>query len=267
MESILGHADTAPYIDTAPTPWRLLRRALLWMLFAIVTVLVVALSPTVIDGSLRVIAVLRHHKPNPPADFSAFMPYSAIALQVVLLWGAIRGARVSRPGNLAAGLANRPVSRRGLVAVFAVLMVAWDAAAIGILGWIVTHGGHAPTLPSQIATMPSDVAVAVIHIVFLAVLAPVAEELFFRGWLWTALRTTWSPARTMAWTTGLWLAMHFMDGAGRALFLLPTGILLGLARHHGDSVRASLILHLINNGLVVLVQLAALLLAGHSAPA
>jgi hypothetical protein len=66
----------------------------------------------------------------------------------------------------------------------------------------------------------------------------------------------------MTWTTGLWLAMHFMDGTWRPFLLLPTGILLGLARHYGDSVRASLTLHLINNGMVVLIQLAALLLAG-----
>jgi hypothetical protein len=95
--------------DLSQHPRRLLRRALKWMLFATVMVFVVALSPIVIDGSLRVIAALRHLKPNPPADFSAFLPYSAIALQVVLLWGAIRGARAASPEKLGAGLANRPL--------------------------------------------------------------------------------------------------------------------------------------------------------------
>jgi membrane protease YdiL (CAAX protease family) len=146
--------------------------------------------------------------------------------------------------------------------MLAFLTLVWDAAAIGALGWIVAHGGQAPVLPSQISHMPPGAALAAIHIAFLGLIAPVTEELFFRGWLWSALRKTWSPARTMTWTTGLWLAMHFMDGTWRPFLLLPTGILLGLARHYGDSVRASLTLHLINNGMVVLIHLAALLLAG-----
>jgi hypothetical protein len=120
MESIIECRDMASSAnndlagdDLSQHPWRLLRRllrrALKWMLFATVMVFVVALSPIVIDGSLRVIAALRHLKPNPPADFSAFLPYSAIALQVVLLWGAIRGARAASPEKLGAGLANRPL--------------------------------------------------------------------------------------------------------------------------------------------------------------
>ncbi|HEX4368337.1 MAG TPA: type II CAAX endopeptidase family protein [Rhodopila sp.] len=265
MESIID--GTAPYTGGMPTPWRLLRRALAWMLLALAAVFVVALFPIIIDGLWRVIKALRHQNPGPPADFSTFLPYTAIALQLVLLWGAIRGADAVSPQNRAAGLADRPVSRRGLVGLFAVLLLIWEATAIGTLAWIVMHGGHIPKLPQQLAIMPRGLALALLHIVFLAVLAPVCEELFFRGWLWTALRTTWSPTRTATWTTGMWLAMHLMDGTGRALLLLPTGILLALARHYGKSVRASLALHLMNNGLVVVIQLAVVLLAGHSAPA
>jgi membrane protease YdiL (CAAX protease family) len=232
------------------------------MVFATLMVLVVAITPIVVDGSWRVIAAWRGLKPGPPADFSAFTPYSAIVLQAVLLWGAVRGARVAANGDLARGLAYRPVRRRGLIALFAVLVLTWDAAAVSALGWFVSRGGQAPKLPSAISTMPPGFALAAIHIVFLAVLAPVVEELFFRGWLWSALRKTWSPGLTMTWTTGLWLGMHFMDGSLRPLILLPTGILLALARQYGDSVRASMVLHLMNNGMVVAVQLAALLLAG-----
>lgn len=263
MESIID--GSAWSSDKAPTPWRLLRRAFAWMLLATASVFVVALTPIIIDGLWRVTEALRHQKPGPPTDFATFLPYTGIVLQLVLLWGAIRGADAAAPKNRAAGLADRPVSRRGLVALFAVLLLLWEATAIGTLAWIVTHGGHIPNLPPQLAIMPRNVALALLNITFLAVLAPVSEELFFRGWLWTALRTTWSPATTMTWTTGLWLAMHLADGTGRALFLIPTGILLALARQYGDSVRASLILHLMNNGMVVAIQLAALLLAGHSA--
>src|ERR1700742_644043 len=105
MESIIG--GTAPYSDKTPAPWRLLRRAFAWMLLAIASVFVVALTPIVIDGLWRVIKALRHQNPGPPTDFSALLPYAAIALQLVLLWGAIRGADTASPKNRAAGLANR----------------------------------------------------------------------------------------------------------------------------------------------------------------
>jgi len=232
------------------------------MLFSIAMVFVVALTPVAVDGVLRIIAAARHLPPRPSTDFSAFFPYSAIALQAVLLWGAFRGARVAAAGNLRAGLADRPVKRRGLVLLLALLILVWDLGAVGALGWMVEHGGQAPVLPTEIAKMPTGIGWAALHIAFLGLIAPIAEELFFRGWLWTALRKSWSPAKTMVWTTGPWLALHFMDGTWRAFLLLPIGILLALARHYGDSIRASLILHLMNNGMVVMVQLAALMLAG-----
>jgi membrane protease YdiL (CAAX protease family) len=150
-------------------------------------------------------------------------------------------------------------SRRELMTLLAALILVWDTAATSALAWIVAHGGHAPALPLQITQMPSNIGLAAIHIAFLALAAPLAEELFFRGWLWSALGKSWSPARTLTWTSGLWLAMHALDGTWRSVILLPTGIILGLARHYGDSVRASLLLHVMNNSIVVLVQPAVLL--------
>ena len=48
-----------------------------------------------------------------------------------------------------------------------------------------------------------------------------------------------------------------------ALVLVPMAILLSLARHHGGSVRASLVLHVANNTVVAAIQLAGLLIAAH----
>jgi hypothetical protein len=46
------------------------------------------------------------------------------------------------------------------------------------------------------------------------------------------------------------------------LILLPTAVLLCLARHYGGSVRASLLVHVVNNATAVAIQIAARLLAG-----
>jgi membrane protease YdiL (CAAX protease family) len=264
MEAIVGRtaiSGSNERTGSAPSqrPWRLLLRALSWMVIATAVGFAILLIPAVVDGISSGIAARRGLKPDPPTDMSAFILCSVLALQVTLLWGSLRGARATAAGNLSVGLANRPVSRRELVTLLAALILVWDTAATSALAWIVAHGGRAPALPSQITQMPSNISLAAIHIAFLALAAPLAEELFFRGWLWSALRKSWSPAWTLTWTTGLWLAMHALDGTWRSVILLPTGIILGLARHYGDSVRASLLLHVMNNSIIVLVQLAVLL--------
>ena len=229
------------------------------MAFAAATAFLFTLVPAAIEGIRHGYESAKGLTPPPPLDLAAFAPYGTIGLQAILLWGALRGAAAAAGGNISAGLANRPVKRRGLVTVFAMLILVWDVTAIAALVWMVQHGGHAPTLSDQLAKMPRAAGAGAIHIALLSLLAPVAEELFFRGWLWGALRKTWSPAPVLCCTSGLWLAMHLLDGSWRAILLLPTAILLGLARHHGDSVRASLWPHLMNNSLVVLIQIAALL--------
>jgi len=266
MEAIVGLADKPDAASNDPArgqpsqrPWRLLRRALKWMFLSVAIVFVIVLVPAAIDGISGGLAASRGQTRGPSVDYGALAPYASIALQFMLLWGAIRGARSAGRGNIAEGLANRPVSGRGRVTLFAILILAWDTAAVGTLVWFVAHGGHPPVVPTEIAQLPQNAAIAAIHIAFLALLAPVAEELFFRGWLWTALRKTWPPAWTLTATSALWLSMHALDGTWRPLLLLPTAILLGLARHYGNSVRASLILHLMNNSLVVLLQIAAIM--------
>jgi len=78
-------------------------------------------------------------------------------------------------------------------------------------------------------------------------LAPVAEELLFRGWLWTALRQSW-PASTCSFVTGiLWAGTHVTEGTIKVAVLLPVGLLLGFVRGRSASVRAPVLLHLALN--------------------
>jgi len=139
-----------------------------------------------------------------------------------------------------------------VVAALAALLLGWVALMMAAFSWL----GAEPLgkLP-RVLMMPSGTGQAVFHVVLIAVLAPIGEELFFRGWLWTALRRSWGPAATLICTSLPWLLMHFADGTWRALVLVPAAILLGLARHYGGSVRASLILHLVNNGTAIGLQI------------
>jgi membrane protease YdiL (CAAX protease family) len=92
----------------------------------------------------------------------------------------------------------------------------------------------------------------------LTVLAPVSEELLFRGWLWTALRRSWG-----AWSTGFvtgigWWLLHAGFGSNAIFRLLPSVVILSLVRENTGSVRASVILHVLSNMRMVIVSLIAL---------
>jgi hypothetical protein len=89
-----------------------------------------------------------------------------------------------------------------------------------------------------------------------AVLAPVSEELFFRGWMWEALRQRGYAVVTTGFLSAVpWLLLHGIDSPGRILFLIPAALIFSLARYVGGSVLASLAPHMTNNLAAVLVPL------------
>jgi membrane protease YdiL (CAAX protease family) len=78
-------------------------------------------------------------------------------------------------------------------------------------------------------------------------LAPIAEELFFRGWLWNALKQHWNGLLTASVVSGLWLAVHLEQGMPAVIGLIPVAVLIAFARHFGKSVRASIAVHMAMN--------------------
>jgi membrane protease YdiL (CAAX protease family) len=176
----------------------------------------------------------------------------------VLLIGAVRGASwaVTRDE----GLADRPMRRWGLIVWLTVLQVGW-LVVLAALRLLARHSGlPTPTIPTTLAT-PGTFGLSLLKVTELCLVAPVVEEMFFRGWLWTALRRIWGPVPTALCTGGLFLLIHVAGGVVRLFILLPITILLSIARHRGDSVRASLTVHAVNNAIVTTVWLLPLLLA------
>jgi len=78
-------------------------------------------------------------------------------------------------------------------------------------------------------------------------LAPVAEEMMFRGWLWTALRRHWGGFPCTLVTGFLWMLTHFTEGPAKMAILAPIALLLGIARQSSASLRGPLLLHLALN--------------------
>lgn len=256
-------ALAAPITALPKRPWRSLLHALLWLLAAEFASACVAVLIGAVAGISQGVAHI-HGVDGWKPSVLFYGLVATIALQATLLCAALKLGRSVGHGDLVLGLGAGPMRRRRLIGVFAGLIVAWVIAYIAAIIRFQAFDTYMATKVPSILTLPmaaGPVMLACMVLLTVAV-APVAEELFFRGWLWTALRRSWGVWPTAFCTAGLWLGIHAIDGPVRALILLPTAILLCLARHYGGSVRASLLVHVINNGTAVAIQIAARLLAG-----
>jgi CAAX protease family protein len=98
-----------------------------------------------------------------------------------------------------------------------------------------------------------SIVIAVAAVLMIAVLAPVAEELFFRGFLFAGLRTRWSlwPA---AITSGLIFGLvHAPTGITTVVPLAALGFALCWLYDRTGSLWPCVIAHMINNGLALAV--------------
>jgi membrane protease YdiL (CAAX protease family) len=165
----------------------------------------------------------------------------------VLFAAAVIHGRIVGSGNINAGLGNKPVSRSPLVVGLAVVIVAYAVIPHFLPSTSPLHAASPP--------LPINIFLAGLLILSNCLLEPAAEESLFRGWLWTGLQRHWGALPTALLTSTLFLAVHFTPRLiGTLLFtprlvvtLVPVAIILAVARHFGQSVRASFALHVIYN--------------------
>ncbi|MFT4623571.1 MAG: membrane protease YdiL (CAAX protease family) [Myxococcota bacterium] len=86
------------------------------------------------------------------------------------------------------------------------------------------------------------------------VLAPVVEELVFRGYLWHALSRSMPQWLVFVCTTLLFAAYHVYPV--QALALVPTSLLLGWLRWRSGSLFPAILAHMVNNVLAALGSVA-----------
>ena len=106
-------------------------------------------------------------------------------------------------------------------------------------------------LPQELGADDSSTALFFVA-VLVCVAAPIAEELFFRGFCFTALRR-WIGVAGGAIATGvIFGAIH--AGSADAVFLVPLGVfgaLLCVLYHRTGSLLPSIVLHALNNSLAL----------------
>ena len=84
-------------------------------------------------------------------------------------------------------------------------------------------------------------------------LAPITEELLFRGWIYTSLREVIGVRFGILVSAALFALAHWESTHLYALAVFPVGLALGYIRQRTDSVAASITFHALYNGVAAVL--------------
>jgi len=189
--------------------------------------------------------------PSPAANIAADIAFDACFVATALALAAVRGRpRASQFGY------RRVALGRGAAALAIAAIVYYGASAV-YSDALDLH--QTDRLPSDLGVTHSTAAL-VAAAVFVCVLAPIAEELFFRGFLFGTLREL--PARIGRVDLAPWIAALVTGalfgaahlGSAPAVFLAPLallGFVLCLLRWRTGSLYPCMALHAANNALAL----------------
>ena len=240
----------------------LLLGMLVWVAAGFAGALIAAVLMGIGGGLLSNLAGPRFS--STPTDV-VYVLVPAWVFQGILLLAALRQGRRADGGDWRTGLGAGPVVNKRRVMLLCALMLVWLTGFILLTSAIPALRDFVKSVTPDVLSGGGDDGVGMIflRVGLVAVLAPVSEELFFRGWLWEALRRRGhAMGMTACLTATPWLLLHGIDAPGRILVLIPAAVIISLARYHGGGVRASLAVHMTNNGAAVLIQTLAVL-TGH----
>lgn len=89
----------------------------------------------------------------------------------------------------------------------------------------------------------------IVAFIALAVLAgPIAEEILFRGWMYTSLRASFGLPAAVLTTSVLFAAAHWEGTHLYALAVFPVGLALAVVRERTGSIAGSITFHALYNG-------------------
>jgi membrane protease YdiL (CAAX protease family) len=228
------------------SPWRLIAVAVGWVLLAEATAGVIGFFSGFFRTTMRV-----------PASVTSellLLTLSLLGAGIVLLAASIIRGRIIGDGDVRKGLSDYSIGRLPIIVLLAVAIVGY--ASLAEYGFYVGR----PDLFSKFSSV--NIYLQLFNFFIVACLSPVAEELFFRGWLWNGLRRYWSALPTASVTALLWLAIHLEQGLYVPLALIPAAFILTIARQVSKSVRAPIALHVIYNLVIAAVPIS-LVLTGH----
>jgi uncharacterized protein len=131
----------------------------------------------------------------------------------------------------------------------------WKYLVFGAIGTMVlsvavSQSGLQPEGMKQVFEIVQGPGQLGISLLLLAVLAPLVEELVFRGLLYGWIAGRWNSRAAWLISSILFAAAH-MEPA-HVILVLPLGLLFGWLRRRTDSLLPSLFAHIVNNGFALL---------------
>ena len=97
----------------------------------------------------------------------------------------------------------------------------------------------------------AKLAIALLFIVAVIV-APIVEETYFRGWIFTSLRQSWGRWPAVIISALLFGLAHYELTHLYALAVFPLGLILAALRERTGSAGTSMLFHAANNLIAVL---------------
>ena len=105
----------------------------------------------------------------------------------------------------------------------------------------------------QLGVCNPGVGIAVAALLAVVVIAPFAEELFFRGFFFAGLRTRWSLWPSALLSGGIFGLVHAPTGPTAAIPLAGLGVGLAWLYNKTDSIWPCMLAHFLNNALAISV--------------
>ena len=131
----------------------------------------------------------------------------------------------------------------------------WRPVVFGVIGTVVlsvavSQLGLEPKAMKEAVDIAREPGALVRSLFTLAVLAPVVEELVFRGLLYGWIAGRWGTVPAWLVSSVAFALAHYEPA--HILLVLPLGLLFGYLRRRTDSLLPSLAAHIFNNGFAVL---------------
>ncbi len=155
---------------------------------------------------------------------------------------------------LAIVLAVLPMGREGPPAL-GLRGAGWRYAVFGALGTLVLSVtaswlGPEPQGMKQVMELAQDRSKLLPSLFAFAVLAPIVEELIFRGLLYGWIESRWGSGVALVVSSLAFAGAHYEPA--HILLVLPLGFFFGWLRRRTNSLAPSLVSHIVNNGFAVL---------------
>lgn len=127
--------------------------------------------------------------------------------------------------------------------------VLWLLAATGLIYGLASSAALGYFYPKSNTWLliPRDPVAAGLLLVMAAIMAPVAEETYFRGWIFTSLRARWGRWPAIVVSALLFGLAHYESTHLYALAVFPLGLVLAGLRERTGSAGTSMLFHAANN--------------------